>query len=262
MTRCGAGAEEAVALIELPKVRQLSHWDCGLACCQMVLRKLKKRCTFDEMRKLCPTKSVWTIDLARLLNFFEVQFIYFTTQIGVNPDYSDADFYKESYDEDAKRVERLFADAPQLGIRIEHRTFSSDEMQRTMLGGRHVYVALVDKRYLACASCGGGRGAAPPGASHEARRGGGRGEAEEAGVGAQLSSLVASCIPASIASAFSNSSYIGHYVVVVGIDSRKGQFLVKDPAREADLCHIPFAAFDRARLSFGTDEDLILVSLE
>ena len=57
------------------------------------------------------------------------------------------------------------------------------------------------------------------------------------------------------------SGYTGHYVLVCGYDGGRGDFVVRDPASSRHTLYVPAAAFEEARKSFGTDEDLLLVSV-
>lgn len=52
-------------------------------------------------------------------------------------------------EEDGRRVERLFRDAAALGIVVQRRSVSSEELQQLCSGGQHLVIVLVDKRKLA-----------------------------------------------------------------------------------------------------------------
>ena len=56
------------------------------------------------------------------------------------------------------------------------------------------------------------------------------------------------------------SGYTGHYVVVCGYDEDRQEFVLRDPASSNATLVISAAGFDNARKSFGTDEDILLVS--
>ena len=53
----------------------------------------------------------------------------------------------------------------------------------------------------------------------------------------------------------------GHYLLVVGYDSETDRFMVQDPASTAELNSVPTYSLEAARLAYGTDEDLLLISL-
>jgi hypothetical protein len=54
--------------------------------------------------------------------------------------------------------------------------------------------------------------------------------------------------------------YTGHYVVISGFDSEEQEFIIHDPSSSAPSLRVAAAILDQARRSFGTDEDLLLVS--
>lgn len=51
-----------------PHVSQCRHWDCGVACAQMVLQGLGREVDRSSLLASLRTQSVWTIDLAMLLH--------------------------------------------------------------------------------------------------------------------------------------------------------------------------------------------------
>ncbi|KAL8093537.1 hypothetical protein AgCh_035421 [Apium graveolens] len=53
----------------------------------------------------------------------------------------------------------------------------------------------------------------------------------------------------------------GHYVVICGYDAAKDEFEIRDPASSRKHERITSKCLEEARKSFGTDEDLLLVSL-
>lgn len=55
----------------------------------MILRALgAKQCDLRGMRLLCPTTSIWTIDLAHLLRRFCLDVTFCTVTLGANPDFA------------------------------------------------------------------------------------------------------------------------------------------------------------------------------
>ena len=57
------------------------------------------------------------------------------------------------------------------------------------------------------------------------------------------------------------SGYTGHYVLVCGYDGSRGDFVVRDPASSRQTLYVPAASFEEARKSFGTDEDVLLITV-
>lgn len=58
-----------------------------------------------------------------------------------------------------------------------------------------------------------------------------------------------------------NASYVGHYILIYGYNSRLDLFYAKDPAKDEDVSEIPSDIMDNARKVYGTDEDLVFVSI-
>ncbi len=56
-----------------------------------------------------------------------------------------------------------------------------------------------------------------------------------------------------------SSAYQGHYVLVVGFDSLKRKIVYRNPTLRDRVCVMSYDQFNEARMSYGTDEDVILV---
>ena len=48
--------------------------------------------------------------------------------------------------------------------------------------------------------------------------------------------------------------------MVVSYNAKRDQYGIRDPASEFESVFVPAAALDAARTSFGTDEDVLLIS--
>lgn len=106
--------------VEVPHIKQLRSWDCGLACVLMVLRTLGlNHYDLQDLEQLCCTTSIWTVDLAYLLQKLSIRFSFFTVTLGANPDFSMENFYKEQLANDIGRVDMLFQRSVEEGIKIE-----------------------------------------------------------------------------------------------------------------------------------------------
>ncbi|PIN14450.1 Guanylate cyclase [Handroanthus impetiginosus] len=135
--------------VEVPHINQQHTWDCGLACVLMVLKALGVyECNSQELVELCHTTSIWTVDLAYLLQKFSVSFTYCTVTLGANPDFSVETYYKDQLPKDLVRVNMLFQEAREAGIHIECRSVSAKEISEFILSGRYVAIALVDQYKL------------------------------------------------------------------------------------------------------------------
>ena len=58
-------------------------------------------------------------------NRYDVDFLYTTTTLGVDPGYSSQSFYSGIMGKDTARVNGRFADAAQNGVRVERRVVES-----------------------------------------------------------------------------------------------------------------------------------------
>eukprot|EP01052_Picozoa_sp_SAG31_P011566 SAG31_NODE_657_length_13108_cov_3.079330_12_plen_202_part_00 len=145
----GGALDPDMRYVAIRHVRQSYSWDCGLACCLMVLRHYFKGLSYslDDLIAMCGTKSVWTVDLAYILARCGCDFVFHTITTRVRPEYSKESFYKDDLDEDKVRVNRLFEAADQLNIRLEKRTVSLQEIIEHVLSDGLV-IALIDKRLL------------------------------------------------------------------------------------------------------------------
>ncbi|KAG4923338.1 hypothetical protein GLYMA_18G032000v4 [Glycine max] len=208
---------------EVPHINQIYTWDCGLACVLMVLKTIGvNNCDIPTLAELCRTTSIWTVDLAYLLQRFAVAFSYFTVTFGANPNYCIESFYKEELPNDLVRVDLLFQKAMEAGIDIQCRSISAEEISILILSGKYVAIALVDHNKL----------------SH-----------------------VLQDVP--VPGVFSNNSgYTGHYVLICGYDAGADMFEIRDPGSSKKHKRISSKSLEEARKAFGTDEDLLLISLE
>lgn len=209
--------------VEVPLVNQQQTWDCGLACILMVLKTLDiNDCNIQDLLALCCTTSIWTVDLAYLLQKYCVSFSYFTVTLGANPNFSGEEFYKEQLPRDLVRVDTLFQKAVDAGIDIQCRSVSEEEISVLILSGNWIAIALVNLYKLS------------------------------------NSWLEDVCI----SGLYSGSSdYAGHYVVICGYDAEMNEFEIRDPASSRKHEKVTLKRLQEARKSFGTDEDLLLISL-
>lgn len=52
-----------------------------------------------------------------------------TLTLGANPDYSSERFYANELDADSQRIAALFEEAPRLGVTLQQRSLSAEELQ-------------------------------------------------------------------------------------------------------------------------------------
>ncbi|KAF3433585.1 hypothetical protein FNV43_RR24687 [Rhamnella rubrinervis] len=148
-------------------------------------------CNIQSLAELCSTTSIWTVDLAYLLQKFSISFSYYTVTFGANPNYSNETFYKEQLPKDLLRVDMLFQKSLEAGINIRCRSINEEEISLLILSGKYIAIALVDQHKL----------------SHS-----------------WLKGVFVSDFNAN------NSSYTGHYVIICGYDTGTDEFEIRDPA--------------------------------
>lgn len=89
-----------------------------IACTTMVLQGLGIERTVQEVTKQCGLTSVWTIDLAYLLRNYGPDFTYYTSYFGSRKEYQGSKFYKATFDEDERRVNKLFVAAKSRSVHV------------------------------------------------------------------------------------------------------------------------------------------------
>ena len=269
---------------------QSYDWDCGFACAEMVLRALgmpSHQCSLDRLRQLLPSTSVtsiWTVDLAYVLNKCGARFRFLTTTVSVDPTAYEAEpFYKPTLDSDAKRVNDLFARAKSEKIAIEHRSLSDSELIQLLKPKG-------DKSSSSSASSSSmtqSPSSSPPSSASTSPRstmsalspsrfGYAPGSASSAASSPAKPQppahiVVALCdrrylYPTGVVENVLNyclaPGYVGHYIVLVGYDAVSDSFKLLDPARPStEPLLVPSATLNTARTSHGTDEDLIVIPL-
>ncbi|XP_039028468.1 guanylyl cyclase 1-like isoform X1 [Hibiscus syriacus] len=210
--------------VQVPHINQLFSWDCGLACVLMALTTVGiNGYSIQNLIELCSTTSIWTVDLAYLLQKFSVRFSYYTVTFGANPNYSGETYYKEHLPSDLVRVDKLFQKAVEAGINILCRSISKEEISRWIMSGKYIVIALVD-----------------------------------------LCKLSGSWVGDVIIPGFhgNDAGYTGHYIVICGYDAEADEFEIRDPASCRKHNRVSSKSLEEARKSFGTDEDLLLISVD
>lgn len=224
----GGGARE-VRAIEIPLVHVQQHlsWDCGVSAVMMVLSdkdRLYMQQNLDIVsREEGFNKSTWTIDLAYLLHKFGVRHLYATVTLGVNPGYTEEDFYLQVLKKDAHRINEKFLTADLNGIKVEKRSVEMEEILEH-LGSANPAIVLVNANLLFCDTC------------HTKK-----------------------CLMKMLSCCNSNFSYQGHYIVLCGFDKQENKILYRNPSVLNKVCSMPYESFESARKSFGTDEDVLFV---
>jgi len=186
------------------------------------------------LRHICGTTSIWTIDIAHLLRHFNLQVKFFTITLGANPAYADEKFYKEHMHTDEVRVHQLFKLAQEAGIEVHQRSLPLEELKEVCSSSKALVLILVDKRVLQAGNSSSNNNAVASGHANRLLC---------CGV---LSNLV-------------RTGYVGHYVLLYDYNAVTGEFSMRDPASSTSRTTVKEATLERARKSFGTDEDVIIV---
>ncbi|XP_069789863.1 protein GUCD1 isoform X2 [Narcine bancroftii] len=216
--------------LNVPVIQQSFHWDCGLACSRMVLQYLHP-VSEEEFQAACWrlqfSESVWTIDLAYLMQQFGVGHKFCTQTLGVDKGYRYQSFYRKHFDTEEDRVNQLFACAAAHGVKVEKRSVTIQEIQEHLSQG-HVAVVLVNAILLVCDLC------SPP--------------------------IKFCCLlPIGQKCFCRKPDYQGHFIVVCGYNRASGCIFYNNPAYTDRVCCTSVSNFNEARVSYGTDEDILFV---
>ncbi|EGF78764.1 hypothetical protein BATDEDRAFT_12878, partial [Batrachochytrium dendrobatidis JAM81] len=201
-------------------------WDCGLACTSMVLAGLGiPRSTLLDVSNMCSTRSIWTVDLVYIFRHYGVQdFTMYTSYIGVNWQNASKPFYRDSIAEDLKRVHSLFAKARACQVRIVPLVLAMDDICRFLASNRYAIIILVNFNLLKCTTCSKNK--------------------------AKTSTIYDQ-----------QNEFEGHYIVLIGYDAARDVVYYRDPGVSDTLCSVKVDCLDKARMSCGTDCDLIVVKV-
>ncbi|CAL1272430.1 unnamed protein product [Larinioides sclopetarius] len=228
----GGGARE-VDSIEIPLVHVKQHlsWDCGISAVMMVLSEKDRTYMKENLDEVSSQegfdKSTWTIDLAYLLQKFGISHLYATITLGVNPGYSEEDFYLRVLKKDAQRINDRFSAADLNNVKVEKRSVKMDEIL-DHLSCSNPAIVLVNANLLYCDTC----------TCHTKK-----------------------CLMQVLGYCNSSFAYQGHYIVLCGFNKTEGKILYRNPSVFNKVCTIPYDSFEVARKSFGTDEDVLFVFL-
>lgn len=114
--------KESISLEVFQQVycEQKFSWDCGLACCQMILAWLGKLpVTSIYEHPLGQLKTpLWTIDLVLLLHELGVEVSMRTKVLGAEQQHGELDWYANSFEEERIRVNEQFRAAVAIGCNV------------------------------------------------------------------------------------------------------------------------------------------------
>lgn len=223
----GIECEENDVTVDLLHQRQKFSWDCGIACVLMVLSTEARIHLTENLGAICLEEgfgsSTWTIDLCYLLRRYGIPHEYSTVTLGIHAGYHDHSFYNNILERDGDRVLTRFAQAEQFGLRVMCQREPLHRLIHHIDAGRPIIV-LTDARLLSCDRC----------------------------KIIRLASELRRRLRIS-------TSYQGHYIVLCGHNRRNNRILYRNPSLHDHICRMSYSAFDEARFSYGTDEDVIFI---
>lgn len=122
----------------------------------MILAPEQRNHFLENFQSICSEenfgRSTWTIDLCYLLKRFNRRHVYYTTTIGVNPNFDHLNYYSRILSVDEKRVNQRFEKANSSGISVEE-TSISDSTIINHLGKYGPIIVLVNCSLLSCDVC-------------------------------------------------------------------------------------------------------------
>ncbi|CAG8681415.1 1818_t:CDS:2 [Funneliformis mosseae] len=221
----------------VPHVLQQDSFDCGIACVCMVLRGLGfVEVDLRELNKQVAVSSIWTIDLAFLFRYYvpDLDFTYYTSYAGVRTQYRDNEFYRSTFDEDERRVNRLFPKAKNNNVNVVQMVLPLEDFKRFLFNSKFAIIALVNSRLLKCQLC-------------------------------QTKQLCWFSLCNSfdyILDKLRGCNYAGHFIVLIGFDPNTDCLIYRDPGITERYCMVSMNDFELARRSYGTDEDCIVIRMQ
>ncbi len=206
----------------VPHISQRSAWDCGLCCALSVCHAAGLSVSYEQILRDIGTASIWTIDIASVLARYGFQATLSTITIGVDTSLQDHPFYANDWEPDQRRVANLFASAASIGLAIKERSVSLEDIKQWLQEGALV-ILLTDIRFVHCRIC--------SSRTHEPN---------------------------------DQDSYLGHFIVLTKFtmserDGDRGFFQYMDPAETDNFCIATSEEIEKARLSHGTDEDVLVL---
>jgi len=176
---------------------------------------------------------VWTVSLAYILKSFNLSARFFTICAKISANY-ETDIF--SLQQDAPEINTFHKaialaqsnveKAHQNGVFIEERELSPDELKQFILKD-HVAVMLINSLFFDCMECN-------PVMFNEDRY---------------------------LSMPLTGSPYRGHYILICGYHSQTNTYVYKNPSSDKPICFIPASLLEQSRISYGTQQNIILIDL-
>lgn len=234
---------------------QLTENDCGLACFKMALRyfcknqdarELEQRLerTIDQLE--IRDKSFWTIDIAHLCSLMSLDHQMFTKTFGVQETYAQEDFYAKDnlFETEKLRINEKFQNASRHGIKVKLEHIELDLIKTELKSTNCACIVLIDASLL-------------NGQNFSLN------EADQTEFVESLAKKMAENAAKSPAAASgltkTTTGYLGHFIVLIGFDDTRKMVVYRNPSSDFAISFTSYENFERARLSFGTDEDILFI---
>ena len=202
------------------KEKQKESWDCGLACAQMVI---------GVLGDAKPSNRLLQSRVAAP-SVWTIDLAYLLSDFKVECQFLTAtpELDAEAYKASAFYASELDADARRVELLLRAAPSEGVEIQKRTLSAAELWNLMRDEDTLVIALV-------------DARllhmRGQSNGDPNA-----------------------DSREFMGHYVLIVGLDDERNGYLINDPAREDERTFVPSEQLEAARHAAGTDEDLITIS--
>jgi len=119
--------------LNVPFYKQTTDLNCGSAALKMILAYLGKDFNIEELEEktgIKPGKGVYTIQLANAAKSFGFEVDYYTKNLGFNEEHLKHEFYQKYSEMDLEQSNRFTLEAKKLGVNLNERTISLEEISR------------------------------------------------------------------------------------------------------------------------------------
>ena len=87
--------------------RQENEWDCGVACCAMVLKWANQPSSLIYQHEIALRGTpLWSLDLLLCLSEHKLKSTLYTTSVGIQSHHENYDWYQNFLEQDKLRMER------------------------------------------------------------------------------------------------------------------------------------------------------------
>ena len=189
-------------------------------------RALGLEYSYSDIAMQCDTKSIWTIDLVFAMHRCGVKVEFYSTANQCSSEHIGIPFYKDSFEMDRLRVNRLFKEASLMpkNIGVQDRALDFDDMCSRIANADQWAVILVNSIGLHCAD---GCHGLNPGSTGD--------------------------------SAVSDMRFAGHYIILLHFDKSKSQIVYCDPASSHSRCQVGAGLLRESHFCEGTDRDILMI---